>query len=130
MPKKKKRMLGDLEFLLLSIVWRKGKATVKEVKDSLPRSKPLAYTTVSATMRNLEWKGYLRHEVDDRTYVFSPAMSWDRVVQSMLHYPAKQLFDGSAELLMVSFLEKKKLNLKKIAKLKELIAAKEKELEK
>ncbi len=81
-------------------------------------------------MRNLEWKGYVRHEVQDRTYIYEPVVGRDEVVQSMLSNLANRLFSGSSELLMVNFLEKEKLSLEKLKRLKQLIAEKEKELKK
>lgn len=130
MAKKHWNVLTDLELRLMNIVWDKGKVTVRNVKDALPKSKPLAYSTVLTVMRNLEWKGYLRHQVRDRTYVYEPVVARDEVVQSMLGNLANRLFGGSSELLMVNFLEKEKLSLEKLKRLKELIAEKEKELKK
>ncbi len=130
MAKKHWNLLTDLELRLMNIVWDKEKATVKDVKDALPRRKPLAYSTVLTVMRNLEWKGYLRHDVDDRTYVYYPIVPRDEVVHSMLRHLAGRLFGGSAEVLMVKFLEKEELSLDKLGSLKKLIAAKEKEVKK
>jgi predicted transcriptional regulator len=130
MAKKHWNVLTDLELRLMNIVWDKGKVTVRNVKDALPKSKPLAYSTVLTVMRNLEWKGYVRHEVQGRTYIYEPVVARDEVVQSMLGNLANRLFGGSSELLMVNFLEKEKLSLEKLKRLKELIAEKEKELKK
>ncbi len=127
MSKKHWNLLTDLELRLMNIVWEKEKATVREVKDALPRRKPLAYSTVLTVMRNLEWKGYLRHEVDERTYVYHPTVPRDEVVHSMLRHLAGRVFGDSAELLMVNFLEREELSLDKLRRLKKLIAAKEKE---
>ncbi len=130
MGKKHWNLLTDLELRLMDIVWQKGNATVREVKEALPKSKPLAYSTVLTVMRNLEWKGFLRHEVDDRTYVYHPEVTRDQVVHSMLQNIANRLFGGSAELLMVKFLEKEELSPDKLRKLRKLIEAKEREVKK
>ena len=130
MSKKHWNLLTDLELRLMNIVWDKETATVREVKDALPKGKPLAYSTVLTVMRNLEWKGYLRHDVHDRTYVYHPTVPRDEVVHSMLRHLAGRLFGGSAELLMVKFLEKEELSLDKLSRLKKLIAAMEKEAKK
>ena len=129
MARKKEKLLTDLELRLMSIVWRLGKATVREVKDALPKRKPLAYSTVLTVMRILENKGFLRHETDSRTYVYHPIVTRDEVVRSMLRNLADRVFDGSAELLMVNVLEKEKLSREELKRIKRLIAAKEKEME-
>ena len=130
MGKKHWNLLTDLELRLMTIVWEKEKATVREVKDALPKRKPLAYSTVLTVMRNLEWKGYLRHDVHDRTYLYHPVVPRNEVVQSMLRHLANRLFGGSAELLMVNFLQQEELSLDKLSRLKKLIAAKEREVKK
>ena len=81
-------------------------------------------------MRNLEWKGCLRHEVRDRTHIYERVVARDEVVQSMPGNLANRLFGGSSRLLMVNFLPKEKLSLEKLMRLKQSIAEKEKELKK
>ena len=130
MARTKEKLLTNLELKLMNIVWKLGEATVKDVKNALPRRKPLAYSTVLTVMRILERKGFVRHETDNRTYVYYPIVSRDEVVQSMLQNMANRLFDGSAELLMVNVLEKEDLSLEELRRLKQLIAAKEKEAQK
>jgi predicted transcriptional regulator len=130
MPKKQREPLTDAQLLLMGILWEKRRATVHQVRDSLPKERPLAYTTVMTTLRYLEWKGYIRHGVDDRTYVYYPVVPREEVVQSTLCHIADRVFHGSAELLMATFLQKQKLSAEKLRKLKELIAAKEKEAKK
>ncbi len=130
MGRTKEKLLTNLELKLMNIVWKLREARVKDVKNALPRRKPLAYSTVLTVMRILERKGFVRHETDNRTYVYYPIVSRDEVVQSMLRNMANRLFDGSAELLMVNVLQKEKLSLEELRRLKQLIAAKEKEAEK
>ena len=130
MPRTKEKLLTNLELKLMNIVWKLGEARVKDVKNALPRRKPLAYSTVLTVMRILERKGFVRHETDNRTYVYYPIVSRDEVVESMLRNMANRLFDGSAELLMVNVLQKEKLSLEELRRLKQLIAAKEKEARK
>ncbi len=130
MGRTKEKLLTNLELKLMNIVWKRGKATVKDVKNALPKRKPLAYSTVLTVMRILERKGFVRHETDNRTYVYYPIVSRDEVVQSMLRNTANRLFDGSAELLMVNILQKEELNLEELRRLKQLISVKEKEARK
>jgi predicted transcriptional regulator len=114
----------------MNIVWKFGKATVKDVKNALPRRRPLAYSTVLTVMRTLETKGFLRHDTLDRTYLYYPVVTRDEVVRSTLRDLSKRLFDGSPELLVVSVLEKEKWSPEELRRLKQLIAAKEKEQKK
>ena len=60
LARKKSPGLTDAELKLMEVVWGRGRATVSDVVDSLPKGDPLAYSTVLTTMRILEKKGYLR----------------------------------------------------------------------
>ncbi len=127
MSRKEKRLLTDHQMLLMGVMWEKGRATVQQVKDALPKREALAYSTILTTLRYLEWKGYLDHDVDGRTYVYYPVVAREEVVESTLSNMADRLFRGSAERLMATFLQKQKLSPDKLKKLKELIAQTEKE---
>lgn len=129
MARRREKLLTNLELKLMKIVWKLGNATVKDVKSALPRRKPLAYSTVLTVMRTLETKGFLRHDTMDRTYLYQPIVTRDEVVRSMLRNLADRLFDGSPELLVVNVLEKQKWTPEELRRLKQLIAAKEKERE-
>lgn len=126
MVQRKEKLLANLELKVMKVVWRLEKATVREVKKALPRYKPLAYTTVLTVMRNLEKKGFLRHDVAERTYVYYPVVSREEAISSMLRNMANRLFDGSAGLLMVHVLESQKLSQEDLRKLKQLITSKQK----
>jgi len=127
MARKKGKLLTNLELKLMNIVWEKGKATVREVKNALPRRKPLAYSTVLTVMRILERKGFVRHDTADRTYVYYPIVTREEVIRCTLRDLTNRLFDGSAELLMLNILDKEKLSLEELKRLKTLISQKEKE---
>ncbi len=130
MNQNRQKLLTNLELRLMNVVWRLGKATVKDVKNALPRRKPLAYSTVLTVMRILERKGFLRHDTVERTYVYYPVVTRDEVIRSTVRSLTNRLFDGSAELLMVSVLEKERWSAEELRRLKQLIAAKEREAEK
>lgn len=120
-------VLTNLELKLMKIVWSLGNATVRNVKNALPRRKPLAYSTVLTVMRILERKGFVRHESMDRTYVYYPIVTREQAVKAMVRNLTTRLFDGSAELLMVNILQKEKLTPEELRRLKKLIEEKEKE---
>jgi predicted transcriptional regulator len=78
-------------------------------------------------MRKLEAKGYLKHDVDDRTYVYRPAISQQVVRQGLLGDIIDRLFDGSASLLLNSLVEQKRINKKELSKIQKLIKKKVKD---
>jgi BlaI family penicillinase repressor len=125
MSGKKRLILTKLELLLMKIIWEKGRATVHEVQQALPPENPLAYTTILTMLRILENKGFLKHDVQGRTYVYGPAVKQDEVSQGMLKDLLDRLFDGSKAALLNTLLEAEKVSQEELQELKRLIDEKE-----
>ena len=120
-----KRILTKLELTLMKIIWEKGKATVHEVQQSLPPDEHLAYTTILTILRILEEKGFLKHDVDGRTYVYHPIVKQHEVNHGMLKDLLDRLFDGSSVALLNTLLEAGRISQEELQELKELIDEKE-----
>lgn len=71
MSRKRSVVLTEHELRLIKVLWNVEKGTVADVapRVGIP---PLAYNTVLSTLRTLEQKGYVRHEVDGRAFVYRP----------------------------------------------------------
>jgi BlaI family penicillinase repressor len=113
----------DVQLELLRIVWRLGEATVREVLESLPKRRKLAYTTVMTMMQVLERKGYLTHTVRERAYVYRPTLSEEQVTRGMVKRFVDRLFGGSPELLVVKLLEASDLSEAQLEALRQKVEA-------
>ena len=118
--------LGRLELRIMHVVWDRGRATVHEVLADLGGSPPPAYSTILTMMRKLEAKGYLRHEVQDRTYVYSPTLSRQDVRRALLMDILDRLFDGSPALLFESLLDQERIGPGVVAKIETLLRKRKK----
>jgi len=130
MTQSKPTILGKFELEIMHVVWDKGKATVQEVKAALSEAHPAAYTTFLTTMRRMENKGIVEHEMheDGKTYVYKPLVSREEVTTSMFQDIYDRLFHGSSERLLNvlnALFRKEKMTPEEIQALKELIAEKE-----
>jgi BlaI family penicillinase repressor len=112
--------LGRLELQIMNVVWDRGKATVHDVKNALSRRKP-AYSTILTMMRKLEAKGYLKHEVDGRTYVYLPLISQQAVRHGVLGDLVERLFEGSTPLLLTSLVEQNRISESELREIQKLI---------
>jgi predicted transcriptional regulator len=130
MPKKKpfEIRLGRLETQIMNVVWDKGAATVHDVKDVLGRGKKPAYSTILTMMRKLEGKGYLEHEVRDRTYIYRAVIDQQDVRRNVLGDLVQRLFDGSPSLLVTSLLQDN-ISSDEMSEIKRLIVARERKNE-
>ena len=129
MPKKKlsEIRLGRLELQIMNVVWDKGHATVHDVKDTLSRGRKPAYSTILTMMRKLEAKGYLSHDVDDRTYVYRPTISRKTVRQGIIGDLLDRLFEGSPSLLLNSIVEQNRISEEELSEIRKLISKRRKQ---
>ena len=74
-PDSRTVVLGPLESKVMSLLWRLGSATVRDVLDS--GKVRGAYTTVMTTLDRLHKKGLLNREPEGRAFRYSPAQSED-----------------------------------------------------
>src|ERR1700753_66592 len=88
------RLLTELELQLMNAVWNLGECTVKEVQESLPRDRPLAYTSVATVMKILEQKGVLGIKKGDKAHSYFPKLTRAEYESQTLKHLAAQVFQG------------------------------------
>jgi predicted transcriptional regulator len=113
--------LGKLELQIMKVVWKMGRATVHDVKEALGKGRKPAYSTILTMMRKIEAKGYLAHDVDNRTYIYRPTISEKDVRQSMLGDILDRVFEGSPALLMNCLVDQKSISSSELKQIKQLI---------
>jgi len=118
--------LGRLELQIMSVVWDKGTATVHDVKEALSRGRKPAYSTILTMMRKLETKGYLEHDVAERTYVYRATLSRQAARHSLLGDLLERVFEGSPAQLVSSLVEQNQLTERELSEIKRLIAERRK----
>ena len=116
--------LGELERGILSIVWRLGRVTAEQVREELDR--PLKDSTVRTVLRRLEEKGYVAHAVEDRTFLYHPAESRQKVAGRAVKRIVDWFCEGSVEALLVGMVDSKVLDRAELKRLAVQIAAAQK----
>jgi predicted transcriptional regulator len=107
--------LGELERSILSIVWRLGSVTAEQVREELDR--PLKDSTVRTVLRRLEEKGYLTHSLDNRTFLYQPAESRQRVAGRAVKCIVDWFCEGSVEALLVGMVDSRVLDRAELQRL-------------
>src|SRR4030095_1311821 len=95
--------LGDLERDVLRIVWKQAPVTAETVREQLNRG--LKESTVRTVLHRLEQKGYLRHSIDNRTYVYHAAKAPRHVAAIAVKRIVDWLCEGSMEELFVGMVD-------------------------
>jgi BlaI family transcriptional regulator, penicillinase repressor len=112
--------LGELEREILSIVWRLGTVTADQAREELAR--PLKDSTVRTVLRRLEEKGYLAHSVENRTFLYRPAETRQRVAARAAKRIVDWFCEGSVEALLVGLVDQKVLDRGELERLAKRIA--------
>jgi predicted transcriptional regulator len=87
------RELSRRERQIMDAVYRRGPATVAEVREEIPD--PPSYSAVRAMLGKLESKGFLSHSEDGPRYVYAPTRPRDEVRESVVGRLVRTFFDGS-----------------------------------
>jgi predicted transcriptional regulator len=98
-----------------------GTLTAEQVREELDR--PLKDSTIRTVLRRLEDKGYLTHTVEDRTFLYQPAESRQRVAGRAAKRIVDWFCEGSVEALLVGMVDSKVLGRAELQRLAERIAA-------
>ena len=117
--------LGELERDVLRIVWRRTEATADQVREDLAR--PLKDSTIRTVLRRLEEKGYLEHSIDNRTFVYRPSESRQRVAGRAVQRIVDWFCAGSVEDLLVGMVDSKVVSRAELERLARHIAAAKKQ---
>jgi predicted transcriptional regulator len=117
--------LGELERSILSVVWRKAEINAEQVREELGR--PLKDSTIRTVLRRLEEKGYLTHSVEERTFVYRPAQTRQRVAGRAVKRIVDWFCDGSVEALLVGMVDSRVLDQDELKRLADRIAVAQKD---
>jgi BlaI family transcriptional regulator, penicillinase repressor len=118
--------LGELERSILSIIWERPEINAEQVREELGR--PLKDSTIRTVLRRLEEKGYLAHSVADRTFVYRPAQTRQRVAGRAVKRIVDWFCEGSVVALLVGMVESKVLDKAELQRLADRIAEAQKSI--
>ena len=121
MGKSKLRAMSPAETEIVRLVWQLGEATVQQTQDALPAKRKIAYKTVQTLLRRLEEKGYLKHRMEGKAYIFFPAVRREAVVKQTVLDFLDRLFGGDPRPLMQFLAEEGRIDTEDIEELRKLI---------
>ena len=106
---------GERELDVMGVLWDTGSATVAEVRDKLPAD--LAYTTVLTILRNLEAKGFVRHEGEGKAHRYFPLVARKTAGRSAVARLIDKLFGGDPSMLVSHLVSDQRLSADELRKL-------------
>jgi predicted transcriptional regulator len=115
---------------ILRVLWQRPEATVVEIHQALQTGRPLATTTVATLLSRLEKRGLIAYRTEGRQYVYRAVLKEQDARQHMLGEVTKGLFAGDVPSMVSQLLSSHELRPGDLARVRQLIEAKEQELKK
>ncbi len=109
----------ELQQAILDLVWSRGSATADEIREGLLPKRRLKDATVRTLLRRLEERGFLRHHVEGKTFVYRAAVRRRSVAVRAVRHIIERFWAGSAEQFLVGMVDEKVLSadaLERLAK--------------
>jgi predicted transcriptional regulator len=117
-----RKTLSNLEQLVMDVLWQKGSATAEDVREALARRHFMKESTARTVLRRLEEKGYARHTVEGRTYIYRGVELPSRVAAKAVRNIIDRFCDGSVEQLLVGMVDNQVIDKEELANLARKIA--------
>ena len=115
---------------ILRVLWERAEATVVEIHQALLAERPLAATTIATLLSRLEKRGLVAYRTEGRQYVYRAVLQEQDAQQHALVEVTNGLFAGDVATMVSHLLSTHELRPGDLAKVRELIDAKEQQLKK
>jgi predicted transcriptional regulator len=119
MPKTFRPTESELE--ILSILWEKESATVRDVHEIIHQTKEVGYTTTLKLMQIMHEKGLVSRNVDSKTHIYKAELEKEKAQDHYLGKMIKTLFSGSSSKLVLQALGTHNPSQKELLEIKQLI---------
>lgn len=124
MPRRRNsdQALTPLELEIMNVLWATGPASVQMVQDKLA-GRSLAYTTVQTMLNVLHRKGKVKvkRQAGERAFLYQPVLSRQKAVTQAVGDVLDRFFGGSADSLVLSLVETRKLTPEKLSQIQKLL---------
>jgi predicted transcriptional regulator len=119
----RRKELGARQHAIMTVLWRKGEASVAEVHAELLDldDEQRALTTVATMLSKMEDKGVVASRREGRQLVYRPLVSEDEVRRSMVGSLTDTLFGGRPSELVTHLLDEHALSTSDLERLRRLI---------
>jgi predicted transcriptional regulator len=113
--------LTDLESQIMHAVWSAGPSSVEAVHQAVSRQRTLKEVTVRTLLRRLEQKGYLRHTVEGRAFIYQATEPARSLAARAVRQIVDRLCHGSVEELVSGMVDAKVLSKRELDRLAEFV---------
>ena len=109
------------ELEILSLLWKHGPSTVREIQEHLEEHRPTGYTTALKLLQIMSDKGLVRRDETARAHVYAARAPEDQTQRQLVRDLLDRAFAGSASKLVMQALSAKKASPDELARIRELL---------
>jgi predicted transcriptional regulator len=113
----------DVELAILSVLWRHGPGSVREVLNRYNegRGDPAGYTTVLKMLQIMSDKGLVERDDSRRPQVYSAHLSEEQTQRQLLSDLLERAFGGSAKKLVLQALAGREASEKELSQIESIL---------
>ena len=126
MAKRKLPKPTDGELAILSVLWRHGPRTVREVHSEFNETRETGYTTVLKMLQIMAEKGLVTRDETQKTHAYQAALEQSEAQRRYVGDLLDRLFNGSAHHLVLQALSAKKASSAELAEIRKVLDEMEK----
>lgn len=116
------------ELEILSVIWERETATVREVHAVLDAKKPTGYTTVLKLLQLMDEKNLVERDKTNRAHVYRAVIKQSDTGRQMLRDVLEKVFGGSALKLVQQVLENETTSKEELQEIRRMIQEAEKKV--
>ncbi len=118
--------LGQVQLRIMQLLWHMQRTTARELTEELNKAEPIAHSTVQTLLRQLEAKGSVAHEKEQRTFYLYPLVKEAKVKKSAARDLIQNVFGGNVGGLVSYLLENENISSDELSAIRKLIDQKKK----
>jgi len=130
MVKSKTNKPTKSELEILSVLWKLGQATVREVFEIVNEQRPASYTTVLKLMQIMHEEGLVERDAANKAHVYRAKIKQNETGRQMLSDVLQKVFGGSALKLVQQVLEAETTSAEEMTEIRKMIERAEKQTSK
>lgn len=114
-----KPTVGELE--ILRVLWERGPSTVREIHETLTKTRDMGYTTVLKLLQIMTAKGTVRRNEEQRAHIYQACQPAEETKRELAGDVLQRVFSGSASQLMMHALEGRRTSRRELEELRRLL---------
>ncbi|MDQ4123285.1 MAG: BlaI/MecI/CopY family transcriptional regulator [Acidobacteriota bacterium] len=121
MPRQHIQKPTEAELEILSILWQRETATVREVYEIINERRPTAYTTVLKMLQIMTEKNLVERETEQKAHIYRAKIEQAATERSFAEDLLDRVFGGSAAQLMMRVLETKPASNDELTQIRQML---------